>query len=89
MPRRGARERDGAAGACACASRPTGPDPRGLLAADPRVRTLTRVLVTYPDVRHIVPDRISLDASTDPKTIETVVRFLERQQWLVKAVDVE
>ena len=64
-------------------------DPRGLLAADPRVRTLTRVLVTYPDVRHIVPDRISLEASTDPKTIETVVRFLERQQWLVKAVDVE
>ena len=64
-------------------------DPRGLLAADPRVRKLTRVLVTYPDVRHIVPDRISLEASTDPKTIETVVRFLERQQWLVKAVDVE
>jgi hypothetical protein len=47
------------------------------------------VLVTYPDVRYIVPDRISLEGSTDPKTIETVVRFLERQQWLVKAVDVE
>jgi hypothetical protein len=25
----------------------------------------------------------------DPKTIETVVRFLERQHWLVKAVEVE
>jgi hypothetical protein len=32
---------------------------RGLLAPDPRVRTLGRVLVSYPEVRHIVPDRIS------------------------------
>jgi hypothetical protein len=64
-------------------------DTRGLLAADPRVRTLCRVLVTYPDVRHIVPDCISLEGNADPKTIETVVRFLERQHWLVKAVEVE
>jgi hypothetical protein len=64
-------------------------DARGLLAADPRVRTLCRVLVTYPDVRHIVPDRISLEGNADPRTIETVVRFLERQHWLVKAVEVE
>ena len=64
-------------------------DARGLLANDPRVRTLTRVLVTYPDVRHIVPDRISFEGTTDPRTLETVVKFLERQQWLVKAVQVE
>jgi hypothetical protein len=61
-------------------------EPRGLLAPDPRVRTLCRVLVTYPDVRHIVPDRISLDAGADPRTLDTVARFLERQQWLVESV---
>lgn len=61
----------------------------GLLAADPRVRTLCRVLVTYPQVRHIVTDRISLDATADPRTIETMVRFLERQHWLVESVIVE
>jgi len=62
---------------------------RGLLAPDPRVRTLCRVLVTYPEVRHIVPDRISLDGTTDARTLDTVARFLERQQWLVKSVVIE
>jgi hypothetical protein len=62
---------------------------RGLLAPDPRVRTLCRVLVTYPEVRHIVTDRISLDAGTDARTIDTVVRFLERQHWLVESLVVE
>ena len=65
------------------------PEARGLLAHEPRVRTLCRVLVTYPEVRHILPDRISLDASADPRTLDTVARFLERQQWLVKSVVVE
>jgi hypothetical protein len=62
---------------------------RGLLAPDPRVRTLCRVLVTYPEVRHIVPDRISLEASAETRTLETIVRFLERQHWLVQSVVVE
>ena len=62
------------------------PDGRGFLDADPRVRTLRRVIVTYPDVRHILPDRISLEAGTDPRTIETVTKFLQRQQWLVSEV---
>jgi hypothetical protein len=62
---------------------------RGLLAPDPRVRTLCRVLVTYPEVRHIVPDCISLEASAEPRTLETIVRFLERQAWLVKSVVLE
>ena len=62
---------------------------RGLLAPDPRVRTLCRVLVTYPDVRHILPDRISLAATADPRTIQSVTRFLERQRWLVHGVAVE
>lgn len=65
------------------------PDSRGFLDSDPRVRTLRRVIVSYPDVRHILPDRISLESSTDLKTIETVTRFLQRQQWLVSAVVTE
>lgn len=60
----------------------------GLLAWDPRVRTLLRVLVSYPEVRHILPDRISLDAGADPRTLETMARFLERQSWLVRRVAV-
>ena len=52
-------------------------------------RTLRKVIVSYPEVRHIRPDRISLDATADARTIETVVRFLERQHWLVAAVAVE
>lgn len=65
------------------------PDGQGLLTADPRARTLRKVLVSYPEVRHIRPDRISLDASVDARTIDTVVRFLERQHWLVATVAVE
>lgn len=61
----------------------------GLLAADPRVRTLRRVLISYPDVRHILPDRISLAASADPRTVQSVARFLRRQHWLVAGVSVE
>jgi hypothetical protein len=64
-------------------------EPRGLLAPDQRVRTLCRVLVTYPEVRHIVPDRISLDAGADARTVDTVARFLERQHWLVESVAIE
>jgi hypothetical protein len=62
------------------------PEGRGFLDNDPRVRTLRRVLVTYPDVRHILPDRISLEAGTDARTLETVTKFLQRQQWLVSEV---
>lgn len=65
------------------------PEGQGLLATDPRVRTLCRVLVSYPDVRHILPDRISLEASADPRTLEALAGFLERQHWLVKSVEIE
>ena len=65
------------------------PQGQGLLTPDPRARTLRKVIVSYPEVRHIRPDRISLDATTDARTIETVVKFLERQQWLVATVAVE
>jgi hypothetical protein len=64
-------------------------DGPGLLASEPRVRTLRKVLVTYPDVRHILPDRISLEATVEPSVVETLKHFLERQQWLVKAVTFE
>jgi hypothetical protein len=59
---------------------------RGLFAADPRVRTLLRVLLSYPEVRHIVPDRISLDAGTGSALLDSIAHFLERQHWLVKRV---
>ena len=62
---------------------------RGLLAPDPRGRTLCRVLVTYPQVRHIVTDRLSFDAATDTRTLDTVARFLQRQHWLVESLSVE
>ncbi len=65
------------------------PGGKGLLASDPRVRTLRKVLVSYPEVRHIVPDRISFDPTVDARTLDTVTRFLERQQWLVKSVRVD
>jgi hypothetical protein len=65
------------------------PDGRGFHGADPRVRTLRKVIITYPAVRHILPDRISLDANVDPHVVDTVIRFLQRQQWLVSSVAVE
>jgi hypothetical protein len=65
------------------------PEGKGLLGPDPRVRTLRKVLVSYPDVRHILPDRISLESTTDARTLDTVARFLGRQAWLVKSVEVE
>lgn len=61
----------------------------GLLSSDPRVRTLRKVLVTYPEVRHILPDRLSLDPGTERRVLDTVARFLERQHWLVKSVAIE
>jgi hypothetical protein len=65
------------------------PAGKGLLDGDPRVRTLCKVLVTYPGVRHILPDRISFDASVDLRLLETVAGFLERQHWLVGGAEVE
>ncbi len=64
----------------------TGGTARGFFAADPRVRTLLRVLLSYPEVRYVVPDRISLDAATGAALIETIAHFIERQSWLVKRV---
>src|SRR5207247_7495938 len=66
----------------------TAPDGKGLLGADPRLRTLRKVLVSYPAVRHILPDRISLEASADSRTLDAVARFLARQHSLVKAAAV-
>ena len=65
-----------------------GPGHQGLLSWDPRVRTLLRVLVSYPEVRYILPDRISLEVSADPRTLETMARFLERLGWFVRRVAV-
>ncbi len=68
--------------------RSAAPGHRGLLAWDQRVRTLLKVLVSYPEVRYVLADRISLDGGADPRLLETIARFLERQRWLVKRVKV-
>lgn len=65
------------------------PHGRGLLTADSRVKTLVKVLVTYGEVRHILPNRVSLDSDADPHLLETMAKFLARQQWLVKAVEIQ
>ncbi|MBI2524839.1 MAG: hypothetical protein HYV93_02540 [Candidatus Rokubacteria bacterium] len=64
----------------------TGSGRSGLLAGDGRVRTLVRVLVTYPEVQYVLPDRIRLEPSSDPRLLESLARFLERQSWLVERV---
>ncbi len=65
------------------------PTHRGLFATDPRVRTLVKVLVSYPEVRYVLPDRISLDAAASGPLLESIARFLDRQSWLVRRVDIE
>lgn len=69
---------------------PTGGAPahRGLFATDARVRTLVKVLVSYPEVRYVLPDRISLDAAASAPLLESIARFLDRQSWLVRRVDI-
>jgi hypothetical protein len=47
------------------------------------------VLVTYPGVRHILPDRISLEGTSEAAILDTIKHVLERQQWLVKSVSIE
>ncbi len=64
------------------------PEGKGRLGEDARLRTIRKVLVSYPEVRHIRPDRISLDAQTEPRLLESVARFVARQQWLVTSVEV-
>ena len=64
------------------------PGHRGLLDLDPRVRTLCRVLISYPEVRHVLPDRVSVDAVASPEVLETLSRFLSRQRWLVREVEI-
>ncbi len=65
------------------------PARRGLFATDPRVRTLVKVLVSYPEVRYVLPDRVSLDGTASAPLLESIARFLDRQSWLVRRVDIE
>jgi len=64
------------------------PGHRGLFAADPKVRTLLKVLASYPEVRFVLPDRVSLDAGARGPLLESIARFLTRQTWLVRRVDI-
>jgi hypothetical protein len=59
---------------------------RGFMSPDPRTRTLLRVLVSYPEVRYVLPDRVGLEAGADARLIETLMRFLGRQHWLLTHV---
>ena len=58
----------------------------GFMAPDPRARTLRRVLVSYPEVRFVLPDRVGLEVGADARLIETLMRFLGRQEWLITSV---
>jgi len=64
------------------------PGRRGFFAPDPRARTLLRVLVSYPEVRFVLPDRVGLEAAADARLIDTLMRFVGRQAWLVTGVTV-
>jgi len=61
---------------------------RGLFSSDARVRTLVRVLLSYPEVRYVLPDRVSLETGSTPPLLETIARYLDRQTWLVRRVTV-
>jgi hypothetical protein len=63
------------------------PRAKGLLDADHRVRTLLKILLSYPEVRHVRPTEVSLDPGVEPKLLETIGKFLGRQGWLVKRVE--
>ena len=62
------------------------PGRRGFLSPNPRARTLLRVLITYPEVRYVLPDRVGLEAGADARLVETLLRFVGRQDWLVTRV---
>jgi hypothetical protein len=64
------------------------PGHRGLFASDPKVRTLLKVLASYPELRFVLPDRVSLDAAASAPLLESIARFLTRQTWLVRRVEI-
>lgn len=64
------------------------PEGRGLLEADPRIRTIRKVLLSYSETRHILPHKVSMDPGTDPRVLEAIARFLARQRWLVESVEI-
>lgn len=64
------------------------PRSKGLLDVDPRVRTLLKVLLSYPEVRHVLPSQLSLDSGAEPNVLETMGKFIRRQTWLVRRVEI-
>ena len=44
--------------------------------------------MSYPEVRYVLPDRVSLDAEASTTLVEAIARFLDRQSWLVRRVDI-
>lgn len=66
----------------------TPPRAKGLLDLDPKVRTLLKVILSYSEVRHVLPGEVSLDAGVEPTQLEMLGKFIRRQEWLVKRVEI-
>lgn len=64
------------------------PRSKGLLDGDPRVRTLLKVILSYPEVRHVLPTEVRLNPGTKPSVLETMGKFIGRQSWFVKRVEI-
>lgn len=57
---------------------------KGLLVNDQKTKTVIKVIISYPEIRHIVPSAIRFDSNVSEKTIETIANFLERQKWMIE-----
>ena len=66
----------------------TPPRSKGLLDLDPKVRTLLKVILSYQEVRHVLPGEVSLEADVEPTLLESLGKFIRRQEWLVKRVEI-
>jgi hypothetical protein len=64
-------------------------DRRGLLASEPRAQALRKALVAHPGVRHILPDRVSLDAAVESHVLNAIVRLVEQHRWLASSATIE
>ncbi len=66
----------------------TPPRSRGFLDLDPKVRTLLKIILSYPEVRHVLPSEVSFDPGIEPSVLQSLGGFIRRQAWLVRRVDV-
>jgi hypothetical protein len=64
-------------------------DRQGLLASEPRAQALRKALVAYPGVRHVLPNRVSLDAAVESHVLNAIVRLVEQHRWLASSATIE